>query len=72
VKRFFDRLFGKRPWLVALLLLACGLVNAYEAVYIRPDSVMSIVDWVFAAVCGLCFVAFVLRSIADYLSKADD
>jgi hypothetical protein len=72
LKGVLDRLFDKHPWLIAVALLACGLGNAYEAMYIRPDSLMSTLDWVFAAAGCVGFVAFVAHALVDYLSKTDD
>ncbi len=72
MKETFDRFFDEHPWLLAVFLLACGLGNAYEAVYIRPDSFMSIVDWVFAAAGFLGFAGLMVKAIVDYLAKTND
>ena len=58
--------------MIAIVALLCGLANAYEAVYIRPDSLMSVVDWVFAAVGLLAFLALSLKAVSDHFSKTDD
>ncbi len=63
--------FDKHPGLAASLALLCGLANAYEAVYIRPNSLRSIVDWVFAVVSFLAFLGLSLNAISDYFSKPD-
>ena len=57
-------------WQLSLALL-CGLANAYEAVYIRPNSLRNIVDWVFAVVSFLAFLGLSLNAISDYFSKPD-
>jgi hypothetical protein len=67
-----DQLFDKHPWLVALALLACGLGNGYEAAYIRPNSPMRILDWVFAAAGCVGFVVFVTQAVVRHFSKTDD
>jgi hypothetical protein len=66
-----DGWFEKHPWLAASLALLSGLANAYEAVYIRPNSLMSMVDWAFAVVSFLAFLGLLLTAISDYFSKLD-
>jgi hypothetical protein len=49
MKPVFDWLGDpKHPMRTAWASLVVGLVNLYEAVYVRPDSHMSFVDWAFA------------------------
>jgi hypothetical protein len=48
--------FDKHPWLTASLALLFSLSNAYQALYIRPDSLWSIVDWILALVFWLSWV----------------
>jgi hypothetical protein len=64
-----DGWFEKHPWLVASLALLCGLANAYEAAYIRPDNLLSLVDWGLAIVGFLTFLGLLLNAISDYFSK---
>jgi hypothetical protein len=64
--------FDKHAWLSACVALLCGLGNAYEAIYMRPDSLMSIIDWVFAVVSFLAFLGLSLNGISNHLSKSDD
>ena len=64
--------FDKHPWLAVVGALLCSLANGYEAIYIRPGSLMSIVDWAFARVSFLAFLGLSLQAISDYRSKADN
>jgi len=52
--------------------LVVGLVNLYEAVYVRPDSLMSFVDWAFAVGGFLGFVLFLLSALSDIIYKTDE
>jgi hypothetical protein len=68
MRRVFDWLFdAKHPLRPALVFLVIGLGNAYEAAYIHPNSLMSIVDWAFAACAFLGFILFLLKALSDFL-----
>ena len=73
----FKNRWNKHPWLTALAALVCGLVNGYEAVYVRPDSPMAIVDGAFAiggfiALLGLFLSArFLTISISQKIRTAE-
>jgi len=62
----------KHPWIAPIGALLCGLANGYEAVYVRPNSLMSLVDGAFAIVGFLAFLGLSLSAISDHLSKPDD
>jgi hypothetical protein len=66
------RWLKKQPWIVPIGALLCGLVNGYEAVYVRPNSLMSIVDGAFAIGGFLVFIGLSLSAISDYFSKTDE
>ena len=68
----WGRITEKHPWLLPALCLVCAIANGYEAIYVRPDSLMSIVDWAFAIAGALAFFALVLSAISNYLSKTTD
>jgi hypothetical protein len=68
----FKNWVDRHPWLIAIAALLCGVANTYEGVYIRPGSLMSIVDWVFAALGLLVFLALSLKAVSDHFSKTDD
>jgi hypothetical protein len=61
----------KHPWLVAFGALLCSLANAYEAVYVRPNSLMSIVDWAFALVGFLAFLGLLLSALSDHFYRPE-
>lgn len=63
--------FERHPWLLALGALLCSLANAYEAMYVRPNSLMSIVDWAFALVGFLAFVGLLLSALSDHFSRPE-
>jgi len=69
---YLKQLAKKQPWLVPLVCLICALANGYEAIYVRPNSVMSIVDWAFAIAGAIAFVGLTLSVISDYLCKTDE
>ena len=70
-KGIWDRMLARHPWLLPLACLGCALANAYEAVYIRPESLWSIVDGAFALVGLLGFFASLVFVVSGYLSKTD-
>lgn len=71
IQRIFDWLFDtKHPLRAAIFCLVVALGNAYEAVYIRPSSFMSIVDWIFVVGGFLGFVVLILEAITDSLLKS--
>jgi hypothetical protein len=61
-----DGWLERHPWLATGFALMCGLANLYEAIYIRPDSVMSIVDWVFGVVGLMAFLGLLVNALSDY------
>jgi hypothetical protein len=63
---------NKHPWFAPIGALLCGLVNAYEAIYVRPNSPMSIIDGAFAVGGFLAFLGLSLSAISDYLSKPEE
>ena len=68
----FKNWWKKHPWLTALAALVCGLVNGYEAVYVRPNSPMAIVDWAFAIGGFIAFLGLFLSALSDHLYKSED
>ena len=62
----------KHPLRIALVCLVIGLANGYEAVYIRPNNLMSIVDGAFALACLMGFAALLLSALSGFFHKADD
>jgi hypothetical protein len=63
-----EKWHDRHPWLIAIGALLCSLANAYEAIYIRPNSLMSIIDWAFAVVVFLAFLGLLLKAISDHFS----
>ena len=63
--------FERHPWLVAFGALLVGLANAYEAVYVRPNSLMSIIDWIFAVVGFLAFLGLSLSALSDHFYRPE-
>ena len=63
-----EKWYDRHPWLIAVGALLCSLANAYEAIYLRPNSLMSIIDWAFAVVCFLAFLGLLLKAISDHFS----
>jgi len=55
-----------------VIALLCSLGNAYEAIYVRPDSLMSIVDWPCAVVGLLAFLGLSLTALSDWFYKSDE
>ena len=64
--------WNKHPWLTAIVALLCALGNAYEAVYVRPNSPMAIVDGAFAIIALLAFFGLSLSALSDYFYKSED
>jgi hypothetical protein len=62
----------RNPWLPPIGALVCGLVNGYEAVYVRPNSPMSIVDGVFAVLGFLAFLGLSLSALSDHIYKSEE
>jgi len=62
----------KHPWLTAFGALLGGLVNGYEAVYVRPNSPMAIVDGAFAIGCFIAFLGLLLSALSDHIYKSED
>jgi hypothetical protein len=46
--------------------------NGYEAVYLRPDSPMAIVDGAFAIGGFIAFVGLLLSALSDHIYKSKD
>jgi uncharacterized membrane protein YjfL (UPF0719 family) len=70
--RLFDWMLHKNPWLFPFWGLVIGLGNAYEAAYKHGHSLMSIVEWAFAALGFVIFVASLPYVISHYRSKDRD
>jgi hypothetical protein len=68
----FKNWWNKHPWLPALAALMCGMVNGYEALHVRPNSPMAIVDWAFAIVGFIAFLGLFLSALSDHLYKSED
>jgi len=67
-----NKWWNKHPWLTAIAALLCGLVNGYEAVYVRPNSLMAIVDGAFAVGGFLAFLGLSLSALSDYFYKSGE
>jgi len=67
-----NKWLNRRPWIAPIGALLCGLANAYEAIYVRPNSLMSLVDGAFAIVSFLAFLGLSLSAISDHLSKPEE
>jgi len=70
--RMSNKWWNKHPWLTAIAALLCGLVNGYEAVYVRPNSPMAIVDGAFAIGGFLAFLGLFLSALSDYFYKSEE
>jgi uncharacterized membrane protein YoaK (UPF0700 family) len=64
--------FAKHPWLTAGAALLFVLGNVYEALYVRPNTLMSYVDWALAVAGFLVFAGILLNNISEYFSKSED
>ncbi len=64
MKRVADWIFDTKnhPLRLAIFRLVAGLVNGHEAVYVRPNSLMSIVDGAFALLGFFGFLALLFQS----------
>jgi len=67
----WGQIVEKYTWLLPALCLVCTIGNGYEAIYVRPESLMGIVDLAFAVAGAAAFVALVLSAISNYMSKTD-
>lgn len=72
MKEYFGQLLKRHPWLPPLGALLCALANAYEAIYVRPNSLMSLIDWAFAIIAFIAFLGLTVSVVSDYLYKTDD
>jgi hypothetical protein len=64
--------WNKHPWLTAIAALLCAVGNGYEAVYVRPNSPMAIVDGAFAIVGFLAFLGLSLSALSDHFYKSEE
>lgn len=63
--KVLDRFFhAKHPILAAFVFLLLGLGNAYEAIFIHPDNSMRWLDWTFAIIGFLGFLALLLQGLS--------
>jgi ABC-type enterochelin transport system permease subunit len=56
---------------VAVGALLCSVANAYEAIHVRPNSLMSIVDWAFALIGFLAFLGLLLSALSNHFSRPE-
>jgi len=61
----------RHPWLVAFGALLCSVANAYEAIYVRPNTLMSLVDRAFALVGFLAFLGLLLTALSDLFYRPE-
>jgi hypothetical protein len=64
--------WNRHPRLSAFAALLCGLVNGFEAVYVRPNSPMAIVDGAFAIGGFIAFFWLLRSALSDYFYKSED
>jgi len=64
--------WNKHPWLTAFAALLCALGNGYLAVYVRPNSLMAIVDGAFAIGGLVVFFGLFFGALSDHFYKSEE
>jgi hypothetical protein len=67
-----DNWLNRHPWLAAFAALVCGLGNGYEAVYVRPNSLMAIVDGAFAVGSFIAFLGLLFSALSQHFYKSEE
>ncbi len=61
-----DRFFKRHPLLIALLMLALGLANLYEAVYTHAgDKFLAGIDWLFVVIGFAAFIGLLYKGMSE-------
>ena len=61
-----DKFFRRHPLLIAFVMLALGLGNLYEAVYIHAgDKFLAGIDWLFVLIGFAAFIGLLYKGMSE-------
>ncbi len=61
-----DRFFRRHPLLIALVMLALGLGNLFEAVYMHTgDKFLAGIDWLFVLIGFTAFIGLLYKGMSE-------